>query len=333
MQTRRTPDKPPLMLTTIAIAWLATVMSGCDDPRATADQPATSDDTARRGPKPKAVTPFLVVKGTTSGVRGEGYTNGELRYGAPGAAKLEYTQFSISTRTAIAGIEVSGPAGAEISLGDTTVTLNASGRARLQWGLMKVLEQVGPATDPKYPKQRYWRAPVTLTVTIPSGASKTYEGSVDISSWVFDEIQTVAKGPFMMPWEQDEPVDPSPDGAYVMNKLSRGGFGTGNAGTLSDIDIIVFQQAKSSHNKKCGPYLDPKGNKVMKEIKMMDSDLIAYQRRTGKELARKHLDARKSCPSETTTHEQLRALASGPLYPGSPADEWTQTLLQPNSAN
>ncbi len=267
------------------------------------------------------------MKGTSTVSSGK-FSAGNLSYTVPGKDRPEYTTFSIDTETGTAEVKVKGPAGAEVALADTAITLDDKGTATVKWNLLEPLAGVGPATDPKYPRQRYWRAPVTLKVSVPGGESASYEGFVDVSNWIFRDIQKANKGPFVMLWEKEAEPDDTPDGAYVMSLMGRDGFGTGNAKTLADIDLIVFDDAQGSRKKKCGPYVDPKGNKVMKEITLFDSDLVAYDRWTGKEVARKKLKAKKSCPSQTTTAEQLGALANGPLYKDGPVDEWVQPLLE-----
>lgn len=307
---------------------LTLLLPACDPTQesSSSGEEGAKEEGPKGGKDAAPVEPFLQVEGKPA--RGsDKLITGNLQYTVPGKDRPPYTSLTLDTETGTAEVDLVGPPGAEVELADTKVTLDEDGKAKVQWSLLRVLQGVSPALDPKYPRQRYWRAPVTFKVSVPGGESASYEGRVDVSSWVFKELQKADKGPVTMLWEKGLEPDAIPDGAYAMSKFGRDGFATGNAEKLADIDLIVFDDARAARTKKCGPYVDAKGNKVMKQIKLFDSDLIAYNRWTGEKVATKALKARKSCPSKTTTHEQLGALANGPLYKGGPVDEWIQPLL------
>lgn len=209
------------------------------------------------------------------------------------------------------------PQGTKLQAGAEEVSVSTAGVTQLRPDVKAALgaasTEMNSTFDPR----------LTLTVTLPDGRS----GNAAVPA---QRVNSFSLGQFFqqnagksITFDGETP-DTKRDTAYITYS---GGRIVGRKGLVRDIDLVVtLKKGALKGTKNCSGYKTKEGAVRSVALELFEGDSVAYDRRTGAEVARKTLPPNAECP--TTLYQAKDDPTADSHLPVAAAEKWAKTLLK-----
>lgn len=208
------------------------------------------------------------------------------------------------------------PGGTKIKAGSEEVTVEGHRSARITPDIKAALGtaslELGSTFDPK----------ISVSVTLPDGRS----GSIDLppqrmNTYALGQLLKEASGKGVT-FEGEAP-DTKRDTAF----MASGGRAIGRKGVVRDIDVVVtLAKGTMKGTKNCSGYKSKDGSMRSVTLELFEGEAVAFDRRTGAEIARKTLPPNSVCPM--TLYQAKDDPTADSNLPTTAAEKWAATLLK-----
>ncbi|MCU0658225.1 MAG: hypothetical protein MUF64_24075 [Polyangiaceae bacterium] len=197
---------------------------------------------------------------------------------------------------------------AEVS-GGRTAQVRPDIRAAIGAGTI----ELGSNFDPK----------ISLTVTLPDGRVGTAAVPPQrMNSFSLGQFLEATAGQGVV--FEGEPKDAKRDTAYL---TYAGGRILGRKAPIREIDVVAtLKKGAQKGTKNCSGYKSKDGSVRSVTLELFEGQAIAYDRRTGAEIARKTLAPNTTCPM--TLFQAKDDPTADSNLPSTAAEAWVKTLLR-----